>query len=131
VPVTYVIDKEHRLILTIGEGSVTASEIRNHQDRLLRDPNFDATFNQLIDVTTATAFDMTADEAKQIALRPIVSEKSKRAFVAVKPDIYGLGRLMQIYHVQMYHERLADAGVFSDRDSALKWLEIKEDSGHY
>jgi hypothetical protein len=126
VPLTYVIDKEHRLILTIGEGSVTASEIKNHQDRLLRDPNFDATFDQIIDVTTATRFDMTADEAKQRALRPLLSAKSKRAFVAVKPDIYGLGRLMQIYH-----EQLADARVFSDRDSALKWLGINESSGHY
>ena len=126
MPVTYAIDKEHRLILTIGESSVTASEIGNHQDRLLRDPNFDATFDQLIDVTTATGFDMTTDEAKHLALRPIVSEKSKRAFVAIKPDIYGLGRLMQIYH-----ERLADAHVFNDRDSALKWLGLAEDSGHY
>lgn len=126
MPLTYVIDKEHRLILTIGEGSVTASEIKNHQDRLLRDPNFDATFDQIIDVTTATRFDMTADEAKQRALRPLLSAKSKRAFVAVKPDIYGLGRLMQIYH-----EQLADARVFSDRDSALKWLGINESSGHY
>jgi len=126
VPVRYAIDKNQRLILTIGEGSVTASEITNHQDRLLSDPDFDATFNQLIDVTTATKFDMSVDEAKQIALRAIVSTKSKRAFVAIKPDIYGLGRLMQIYH-----ERLAEAHVFRDRNSALKWLGVNEDSGHY
>ncbi len=126
MPVRYEIDKEHHLIFTVGEGSVTASEIRSHQDRLLRDPNFDAAFNQLIDVTTATRFDMSTDEAKQIALRSIVSTKSKRAFVAIKADIYGLGRLMQIYH-----EQLADAHVFNDRDSALKWLGVDEDSGHY
>jgi hypothetical protein len=122
VPVRYKIDKEHHLILTVGEGSVTASEISDHQDRLLRDPNFDAGFNQLIDVTTATRFDMSTDEAKQIALRSIVSTKSKRAFVAIKPDIYGLGRLMQVYH-----EGLADARVFHDRDLALKWLGLDED----
>ena len=126
MPVRYEIDKEHRLILTFGEGSVTATEIRNHQDRLLRDPNFDAAFNQLIDVTTATRFEMITDEAKQLALRPIVSAKSKRAFVAIKPDIYGLGRLMQIYH-----ERLADARVFNDRNEALKWLGLDRDSGRY
>jgi hypothetical protein len=126
VPVRSEIDKERRLILTVGEGCVTASEVRNHQDRLLRDPNFDAAFNQLIDVTRATRFDMSTDEAKEIALRPIVSTKSKRAFVAIRPDIYGLGRLMQVYH-----EGLADACVFNDRDLALKWLGLDEDSGHY
>jgi len=123
VPVSYMIDKKHRLILTIGDGSVTVSEIRNHQDRLLSDPDFDPAFNQLIDVTTATRFDMSVDEAKQVALRPIVSPKSKRAFVASKPDIYGMGRLMQVHH-----EPFAEAQVFRDRKSALKWLGFNDDS---
>ena len=126
MPVSYAIHKNQRLILTVGEGSVTASEITDHQDRLLSDPDFDATFDQLIDVTTATAFDMSVDQARRVALRAIVSGKSKRAFVAIKPDIYGLGRLMQ-----MYHEQLAEAHVFGDRYSALKWLGLNEDSGHY
>jgi hypothetical protein len=118
-----MIDKKHRLILTIGDGSVTVSEIRNHQDRLLSDPDFDPAFNQLIDVTTATRFDMSVDEAKQVALRPIVSPKSKRAFVASKPDIYGMGRLMQVHH-----EPFAEAQVFRDRKSALQWLGFNDDS---
>lgn len=123
MPVGYVIDKKHRLILTIGDGSVTVSEIRNHQDRLLSDPDFDPAFNQLIDVTTATRFDMSVDEAKQVALRPIVSPKSKRAFVASKPAIYGLGRLMQVYH-----GRMARVRIFRDRNAAFKWLGFNDDS---
>lgn len=38
--VRYLIDKEHHFVLTVGEGSVTYREIRDHQDRLLRDPDF-------------------------------------------------------------------------------------------
>jgi hypothetical protein len=126
LPVRYVIDKEHRLILTVGEGSVTASEIRNHQDRLLSDPDFDAAFNQLIDVTTATRFDMSVDEAREIARRPITSPSSRRAFVATQPHIFGFGRVMEAHH-----ERHAQVQVFYDRNEALKWLGINEDSGHY
>jgi len=124
LPVRYVIDKDHRLVLTIGEGSVTFDDIKHHQNRLLSDPAFDAKFDQLIDVTTATSFDLSAEEAKEIARRPIVSPASRRAFVASMPGVYGMGRLMQVYH-----ERNAQVDVFYDRDSALKWLGIEQDSG--
>jgi hypothetical protein len=126
LPVRYVIDKEHRLVLTVGEGSVTFVEIRNHQDRLLNDPDFDAAFNQLIDVTTATRFDMSVDEAREIARRKIMSSISRRAFVASQVAIYGFGRLMEAHA-----EQHAEIHVFHDRDSALKWLGVKDDSSHY
>jgi hypothetical protein len=39
------------------------------------------------------------DEAGILAKRPIVSSESRRAFVAVKAHIFGLGHMMEIYHV--------------------------------
>ena len=99
--VDYVIDKQRRLISTITEGRVGFSDIRNHQDRLLADPDFDASFDQLIDTTRATKFDLSADEARILAERRIVSPESRRAFVAVKPHIFGLGRMMEVYHVDL------------------------------
>ena len=123
MPVRSVIDKERRLVLTFGEGSVTYSEVRNHQDRLLSDPDFDATFNQLIDVTQAQ-FDMSTDDARAVASRPIFSTTSRRAFVASKPSVYGLGRLMEVHQ-----ERHAQVQIFYDRKEALKWLGINDDPG--
>lgn len=122
MPVRSVIDKAHQLVLTVGEGSVTYREIRDHQDRLLLDPDFDAKFNQLIDVTTADRFDMSADEARNVASRRIFSSASRRAFVASQAHIYGLGRLMQAHQ-----EEHTQVQVFSRRDEALKWLGISED----
>src|SRR4030095_13975904 len=92
--VRYSIDKQRRLIVTTAEGSVMSRDIRGHQDRLLADPDFDASFDQLIDTTPATKFDISADEAKILAQRQIVSPESRRAYVATAPDIYGLGRMM-------------------------------------
>src|SRR4051794_25030937 len=97
--VNYLIDKERRLIVTVTDGCVTFDDVRDHQDRLLADPDFDASFNQLIDTTRATKFDISAPEARTLALRPIVSPESRRALVATVPHIYGLGRMMAIYHV--------------------------------
>jgi hypothetical protein len=126
LPVRYTIDKEHRLVLTIGEGCMTFNETKVHQDKLLSDPAFDANFDQLIDVTTATKFDVSPDEAREIALRPIVSPTSRRAFVATELPIYNWGLFMEVYH-----GRRALVRVFYDRDDALKWLGVKPDSGHF
>ena len=71
--------------LTIGEGSVMFDDIRGHQDRLLADRDFDVSFDQLIDTTAVTEFDISASEARILAERRIVSPESRRAFVATEP----------------------------------------------
>src|SRR5262245_50137932 len=96
--VTYSIDKQRRLILTTAKGSVTFYDVIGHQNRLLADPDFGASFNQLIDATDATTVDISPDQARTLAQRRIVSPESRRALVATKPHVFGLGRMMEIYH---------------------------------
>jgi len=43
---------------------VAFDDIRGHQARLLADPDSDASFDQLIDTTPVTNFDISTDEAK-------------------------------------------------------------------
>src|SRR5262245_52123091 len=87
VSVKYSIDKERRLIVTTAEGRVIFDDIRGHQDRLVVDSDFDPSFDQLIDTTPATRFDISADQARILAERRIVFPESRRAFVATKPHI--------------------------------------------
>ena len=126
MPLYYKIDKEHRLVVTVGEGGVTFREIQDHQDQLLADPAFDPSFNQLIDVTAATDLDLTVAEMKEVSRRRIVSCGSRRAFVASNIHILAIGRLMQTYH-EAHHE--VEVHIFLDCDEALKWLGIKANSG--
>jgi hypothetical protein len=126
MPVHYNIHKEHRLVVTVGEGWVTFREIQDHQDQLLTDPAFDPSFNQLIDVTAATDLDLTVAEMKEITRRRIVSSGSRRAFVASSIHILTIGHLMQTYH-EAHHE--VEVHIFLDRGEALTWLGIKDDSG--
>jgi len=121
--VRYSIDKHRRLIVTTAEGCVTFDDVRGHQDRLLVDPDFDASFDQLIDTTSATRFDISAHEARVLAERRIVSPESRRAFVATEPHIFGLGRMMEIYYELL---GLGNARAFYSMDEALKWLEREE-----
>ena len=89
--VRYVISKQRGLILTTAAGCVTFDDIRANQDRLLADPDFEASFDQLIDMTTATKFDISADDARVLAKRRIFSPESRRAFVATGAISSGSG----------------------------------------
>jgi hypothetical protein len=122
--VRYSIDKQRRLILTIAEGHVMFDDIRAHQDRLLADPDFDASFDQLIDATAVTKFGISSDEARILADRPIVSRGSRRAFVAAEPHTFGVGRMMEIYHEGREY---ADVHVFQSMNEALSWLGREEE----
>jgi hypothetical protein len=108
------------LILTRAEGRVTFDDVKGHQDRLLADPGFDAGFDQLIDGTAAMKFEISAEEARTLAMRRILAPKSRRAFVATKPHIFGLGRMMEIYREG---SEFAEVQVFYSMEEALQWLE--------
>jgi hypothetical protein len=100
--------------------------MKAHQNQLASDPNFDSTFDQLIDATAVTTMDASMDQAKITAQRQFFSPTSRRAFVATDPSIFGMGRFMEAYHdMGQQRER---ASVFRDRESALKWLNLKDDS---
>jgi hypothetical protein len=115
--VKYAIDKSQRLIVSVAEGDVGFDDIRDHQNRLVADPDFDRTFDQLLDATRVARFELSADQARILASRPIVSGNSRRAIVANQPHIFGLGRMMEVYH-----ESLAPVQVFYSMEEALNWL---------
>jgi hypothetical protein len=113
------IDRPRRLIRTSAKGRVTFDDVKEHQDQLLADPDFDASFDQLIDTTTALKFEISADEARVLATRRILSPDSRRAFVATQPHIFGLARMMEIYREGLEY---AEVEVFYSMDEALTWL---------
>jgi hypothetical protein len=117
MPVDYVIDKERRLVTTTASGHLTFAEARDHQSRLLNNQDFDATFNQIIDVTAVTTFDLSTNDIITIARRSVFSKTSRRALVASDPVMFGMARMMEAYHGE-----LAQVQVFRDRESALQWL---------
>jgi hypothetical protein len=120
MPRRYSIDKERRLVISTGSDQLTFAEIKSHQDQLLNDPDFNAEFDQLIDLTAVTSLDISIDEAKIIARRRLFSSTSRRAFVATSPTVFGMGRLMEAYHEMS--NAASRVRVFYDLPSALKWL---------
>jgi hypothetical protein len=126
LPFSYIVYKEHRLVISTGSGLVTWSEIKARQDDTQTDPIFDPEFNQIVDLRTVTSFEMTPDETRLLARRHIFSADSKRAFIAPDPSVFGVGRMWGTF--TELSDNPSEVHVFYDLASALKWLGIKDHS---
>jgi hypothetical protein len=125
MPCRYVIDKERRLVVTTAWDRVTFAEAKAHQDQLANDPAFDPDFDQLLDASAAVAIDASLQEIQTIACRRLFSSASRRAFVAIEPVVFGMGRMLQTYlEIAKAKEQIR---VFYDRSSALEWLGLQSD----
>jgi hypothetical protein len=127
MPMRSVIHKEHRLVVTTGEGRVTLDEVFAHQNELLRDPDFNAEFDQLVDGTAITDVSMSVDEIRRAISPKVFSPASRLALVVSSPHVYGMMRMTQTYH-EMSANDVPRMSIFHDYRSALKWLGIPEDS---
>jgi hypothetical protein len=122
MPFSYVVYREHRLVISTGSGRVTWEEIRERQDQTKTDPDFNPEFNQIVDLRTVTGFEMTSDHARVLARRMIFSFTSKRAFVAANPGVFGVGRMWELFTEMS--DNPTQIRVFYDLSSALKWLDL-------
>jgi hypothetical protein len=120
MPLSYVIDKQRRVVVSTGTGIVTFAEIRAHQDALTSDPAFVPQFNQILNFTAATDLDISTPEARVVASRKLFSPQSRRAFVASQAAIFGMGRMLQAYHE--LSKAASQPAVFGDLAAAEKWL---------
>jgi hypothetical protein len=127
LPCRYSIDKERRLVTNVAWDRLTFAEMRALQEELKSDPNFDPSYNQLVDVTAVTNLDLTIAEAQAIARRGLYSPTSRRAVVAPGPAIFGMARMMDAYHAMATGRE--QVSVFYDADAAMKWLGLKSVPG--
>jgi hypothetical protein len=119
MPVSYVIDKENRLVISTATGVVTSDEIYTFRGQILQDPDFDPSFSQLGDFSSLETLDLDADEIKVLAERSVFSLTSRRAFVGTSLVVYGLVRMFEIVRGLRGDQQIR---VFRTRDEALDWL---------
>ena len=118
MPAGYQIDKSLGVIFTTGQGVLTGQDILTHRQRLRDDPNFDPSYNQLIDLRDVIEIDISGAEMAGVAGRSIYSERSRRAIVAGKDTNFGAARMYELYGE-------ANPGhlvVFRDMAEARRWL---------
>jgi hypothetical protein len=124
MPARYVILKDLRLVVNIGWGRLVFDDFRSQQEQLTSDPAFDPAFNQFVDISQVTGLDISVEQARTIAMRGIYLPTSRRAVFATDPAIFGMARMMDVYHAMASGRE--HVRVFYDRKSALEWLGIDE-----
>ncbi len=97
MPYSDEIDRKLRLVKTRIWGRITFEEALDHHENLRKRPDFDPTFNQLIDATDLLEARINADQARAMGERPLFSSKSKRVLVTVNAATFGVGRMMLSY----------------------------------
>jgi hypothetical protein len=123
MPFSYVVYREHRLVVSTGSDRVTWEEISDRQDQTKTDPAFDPGFKQLVDLRAVTGFDMTSEQARLLARRIVFSATAHRAFVSANPAVFGVGRMWEIFSEMSDNQ--SQIRVFYDLPSALRWLSLE------
>jgi hypothetical protein len=119
MPATYQIDKKRRLVITTALDPLTLADALAHQERLLKDQDFDPRFSQIMDLTRVNFSGFEADDIRRVAERNIFSSESRRAIVVSSTLVYGFGRMFEILREIAGEKGLR---VFRNMDEAVDWI---------
>lgn len=122
MPFYYKIDKERGLVMSTGAGVLTVANSLAHQDELLKDPDFDSSFSQLMDLTHVTKLEHTSEDVRRVAQRSVFSPNSRRAILVSADVAFGIARMFAMLR-EANGEK--DIRVFRDLDDALEWVLAK------
>jgi hypothetical protein len=118
MPVQYVIDVEHHVVLTTLGGVVTRHELADYAARLRDDPAFKPDFVELITFERNPEIRLGYLDWHSLADCDPFSVASKRAFVIRSSGaLYGMIRMFQIARNEP-----SNIQVFETKDKALLWL---------
>ena len=115
----YEIDKERRLVTSTASGVIRLTAIWAHLERLAKDPDFDPSFAQLLDITQVSRVELSSEEIRRAAGRSVFASNSRLAIVVSSNFVYGIARMFQIMRGMNGDEGIH---VFRERDEALAWV---------
>ena len=120
LPATYEIDHQRRLITSRLWGPVTDREVFEHNEKLRSDPQFDPTYQQLVDLTGVSEIVVSTSMINETSLDQFFEPGTRRAMIAVDDAVFGMARMFAL--------RAESVGqtieVFRDGKQARDWLGI-------
>ena len=122
MPIRSRIDASRRLVTTVAEGIVTDDDIRAFRRDVAADPEFEPSFDQLVDMTGVERVDVSFDLRVDVVETSLFTEGSRRAIVAPEPHQMGFAR--QYALMSSGGGRRDTVMVFASREEAEAWLEI-------
>jgi hypothetical protein len=125
MPAEYHIDKELNTLFSKAWGTLSDSDLLEHQQLITNDPAFTPELNQLFDFRVVTKVALTSDGIRLLASRDPFEGGAKRAFT-VAPGamaVFGMLRMFQIM-TDEYPDELRVQ--FDHIGEARSWLGLPE-----
>ncbi len=120
MPVTSQIDTSLGVVFSTCQGVVTQEDILAQIEMFSADPAFQPSFDHLVDTRSATRFDVSGEGIRLVSTHSVFNEKSHRAIVAVKDDIFGMARMYQLF--REWSKKPDQVRIFRDMEEARRWL---------
>ena len=120
MPIISQINSSIGVIFSTFQGVVTKEDILAELHSFTVDPAFQPSFDHLVDIRGTTRLDLSSDDVRTISWHSTFNEKSHRAIVAEKREIYGLARMYQI--LRETQEKPDEVQVFRTMEEARRWL---------
>jgi len=127
MPLVYRIDRDAKLVVAAGYGTVTDADVFRYERETGARSDMIG-YDELIDMSSVTDIDVGSAErvedlASEAAARDAIHGPAKLAIVAPGDLAFGLGRMFQI-HRRVEPGSTKDVGVFRTMDAALEFLGI-------
>lgn len=124
----YRLEKNRRLVLITGVGVIGRNEIVANREALLSDPDFDRSFDALVDFSQVPETSLNSDALRTLSREPLFSRASRIAVVTTLPPgnmtLFGMARLYETYReVSNMGDHLR---VFKTLEDAREWLSVDE-----
>ena len=123
MPTFYKIDKERKLVMSTGSGVLTLADALAHQEKLLKEPDFDPSFSQLVDLTQVTNLEFSSADVRRLAQKSSFSPTSRRAVLVSSDIVYGLSRMYEAFRSISGEKGVR---IFRDLNGALEWVLSKK-----
>jgi len=124
MPVENKIIVEKRLIITRMFGDVDYADVTSVNQMLTAMPEFDRSFDQLVDLTGIAKINVSADVLRNFARGQVVFRKESRCAVVAPTDlVYGMARV----YASVQSDR-NDFQIFRTFEEAQSWLAIEKQS---
>lgn len=115
--VRFIIDCEHRLVLTKFGKCLTVADVQLYVQQLRADPSFDPSFSEIADISSVKDLPLEGHDFLALADRvDPFSFESKRAFVAQTPEQRHAARMHQLLRSQRNFE------IFETLEQAKNWI---------
>jgi hypothetical protein len=122
MPASHTVDPSRSLVHSRAWEVLTDSDVREHYRRLLADPLFDPSFNQLADLREVERVEVSTAMIREAGLMKVFRPEARRAFVVSTPLLEAMTRMYGSF------SRVVQGGevrVFHWLDEAESWLGIE------